>query len=270
MGSIGQRHVRNLHTLLGDRVEILAFRARGTSPVLNPDMTVKTGTNLEETYSIRSFSDLNEALAQKPHAVFITNPNTLHLKVAMAAARAGCHLFIEKPISHTLDGVDELIRIVKRKKLAAFVAYQFRFHPGLQCVKAYVDGGKLGHIAGAHIVNGEYLPRWHPYEDYHQTYPARKALGGGCLQIQTHELDYALWLFGLPEKIFAVGGYLSDLHVGVEDFVSLLLSYKRNSKHFPVHIRLHYLQSFPQRVCEIIGDRGKIIYDYYANQVIVH
>ncbi|MEP7292211.1 MAG: Gfo/Idh/MocA family oxidoreductase [Chloroflexota bacterium] len=270
LGSIGQRHLRNLRALLGDSVEILAYRSRGSSPVLNADMTVRAGAELEATYNIRSFSTLDDALAERPEMVFVTNPNTLHLPVALAAARAGCHLFIEKPVSHSLEGVDELVALVERQKLVALVAYQFRFHPGLRWIKAALDAGRIGQLASAHIVNGEYLPDWHPYEDYRETHPARRDLGGGSLRIQTHEIDYALWLFGMPKRLFAAGGQVSRLEVDVEDSVSLLLACEQAGRSFPVHVHLDYLQRPPQRVCEIVGDAGKLRYDYYTGEVVLH
>lgn len=270
LGSIGQRHVRNLRALLGDQVEILAYRQRLSSPVLNPDMTVRTGADLETTYGIRTFAKLEDALEERPAAVFVTNPNVLHIPVALAAARAGCHLFIEKPISHSLDGVDELIDLVERQGLIAFVAYQFRFHPGLRLVKSMIDEGQLGHLVAAHIVNGEYIADWHPYEDYRTTHAARRETGGGCLRIQTHELDYAMWLFGMPKRVFAVGGHLSRLEVDVEDSVSMILDYEDHNRRLPVHIHLDYLQRPPQRACEVVGDAGKVRYDYYANAVEFH
>ena len=189
---------------------------------------------------------------------------------ALAAARAGCHLFIEKPLAHTVDGVDELMAEVDRRRLVAFVAYQFRFHPGIARVKQILEEGRLGRLVGAHVVNGEYLPDWHPWEDYRETHPARRELGGGALSIQTHELDFALWLFGMPEKVYAVGGHLSRLEVDVEDSVSLLMDCADDGRRYPVHLHLDYLQRPPQRVCEVIGDAGKLRYDYYANQVELH
>ncbi|MBZ0297918.1 MAG: Gfo/Idh/MocA family oxidoreductase [Anaerolineae bacterium] len=270
LGSIGQRHLRNLRGLLGDDVELLAYRQRGGGPVLNPDMTVRAGATLESTYNIRSFSNLDDALNEQPDIVFVTNPNTLHLPVALAAAKAGAHLFIEKPVSHSLEGLDELSALVKEKHLATFVAYQFRFHPGLQLLKKIIDWGELGHITGGHVVNGEYMPGWHPYEDYRETHPARRELGGGCLRIQTHELDYALWLFGMPRQVYAVGGHLSNLEVDVEDAVDVLMHCHHEGRALPVHIRLDYLQRPPQRVCEVIGDAGKAIYNYYTNEVETH
>ncbi len=152
LGSIGQRHVRNLRALMGSQVEILAYRSRRESAVLGEDMTIQPGADLEATYDIRTFDRLDDALAEGPAAVFVTNPNTLHIPVALAAARAGCHLFIEKPLSHSLEGVDELIDLVESKGSVAFVAYHFRFHPGLRHVKAVLEAGRLGQLADAHIV----------------------------------------------------------------------------------------------------------------------
>jgi predicted dehydrogenase len=267
LGSIGQRHVRNLRRLLGDKVDILAYRARGGGPVLNADMTVRPDCDLESTYGIRSFDHLDDALEQRPDAVFVTNPNTLHLPVAIRAARAGCHLFMEKPISHSLEGVDELLDLVERQQLVAFVGYQFRFHPGLRLIKSMIEENQLGQLAGASIVNGEYVPDWHPYENYSASHAALRELGGGCLRIQTHELDYASWLFGMPGRVFAVGGHLSRLEVDVDDSVSLLLACSRDGRIVPVQIHLDYLQRPPQRSCEVIGDEGRVRYDYYANVV---
>jgi predicted dehydrogenase len=253
--------------LLGDAVEILAYRQRGLGRVLDPDMTVRPGEELESTYGIRSFDHLDAALAERPDVVFVTNPNTLHVPVALAAARAGCHLFIEKPLSHSLEGVNELIEIVDRKRLVALVGYQFRFHPGLIAIKNLIDTGRLGRIVAAHIVNGEYLPDWHPYEDYRGTHPARCDLGGGALRIQTHELDYAAWLFGRPTRVYAVGGQLSRLEVDVEDSVSLLLTCTPDGRPIPVHVHLDFLQRPPQRVCEVVGDAGRLRFDYYAQRL---
>ncbi len=270
LGSIGQRHVRNLRQLLGNEVDILAYRSIGQSPVLNPDMTVKAGAAIETTYQIRSFDRLDDALAERPDAVFVTNPNRLHLSVALAAAKAGCHMFIEKPLSDSWDGVDELIEVAENKKLVAFVAYQFRFHPGLRCIKSLLEERRLGRLIAGHIVNGEYLPDWHPYEDYRQSHAARRELGGGSLRIQTHEFDYALWLFGMPRSLYAVGGHLSHLEVDVEDSVSVLMACEeRPRERYPVHLHLDYLQRPPQRLCEVIGDAGRARYDFYANRVEV-
>jgi predicted dehydrogenase len=255
---------------MSDQLEVIAYRQTRHVPLLTPAMTTQPNQDLEGTYGIRSFDSLEDALSERPEVAFITNPNTLHVPIALAAAHAGCHLFIEKPLSHSLDGVSALIDLVDSRGLVAFVAYQFRFHPGLKLVKSLIDEGRLGNLVAAHVVNGEYLPGWHPYEDYRGTHPARRELGGGCLNIQTHELDYTHWLFGMPSRLYACGGHLSSLELNVEDSVSVLMDCGDNGNPLPVHVHLDYVQQPPQRRCEVIGDKGKAVFDYYADQVEVH
>ena len=97
------------------------------------------------------FDDLDKALAQKPDIVFITNPGNLHIEVARKAAEAGCHLFIEKPLGIGEEGVDELIELVERKRLVALVAYQLRFHPGLQQVENWLKEERIGQLIFANL-----------------------------------------------------------------------------------------------------------------------
>ena len=85
------------------------------------------------------------------------------------------------------------------------------------------DERAIGRVVAARIAVGEYLPGWHPYEDYRTSYAARRDLGGGVILTLIHELDYAYWLFGAPRRLFAVGGHLSDLELDVEDTASILM-----------------------------------------------
>ena len=268
LGSIGQRHLRNLRMLMGNKVKVLAFRQKGTCPLLKEDMTADPENSVEKKYGVQSFWNLDEALAEKVDVVFITSPNVYHIPLAIKAARKGCHLFIEKPLSHSMEGVMELKEIVEAQNLKVFIAYQFRFHPGLKWIKQMIDQGKLGQLIGAHIVNAEYLPDWHPYEAYQNSSYGKKSLGGGSLNLQTHELDYALWFFGLPESLYCVGGHLSQLDIDVEDAMSLLLKGSYRNLPFPIHIRLDCLQRPPKRLCEVVGEAGKMAYDYYQNRVV--
>lgn len=89
LGGIGQRHVRNLRTLLGSDVEIIAYRARRLRHVLTDRLQIEPGSDLEEKYQIRAYEDLDQAIAQDPDIVFICNPSSLHIPVALSAAKAG-------------------------------------------------------------------------------------------------------------------------------------------------------------------------------------
>ena len=148
LGGIGQRHLRNLHALLGNDLEVLAYRVRRNATVLTDKLQVESVSGLEEKYRVTVFDDLDAALAQKPAVAFVCNPSSLHVPVAMAAAEAGCHLFVEKPLSHDLQGVEALVEVVERKKLVGLVAYQMRFHPCLQAVKTLLAQEAIGRVGG--------------------------------------------------------------------------------------------------------------------------
>ena len=269
LGGIGQRHVRNLRTLLDSEVEIMAYRVRGLTHVLTDQLKIEPGSNVAEKYNIRAIRNLDQALAQDPDAVFICNPSSLHISIALSAAQAGCHLFIEKPLSHNYDGVEELITLVERKNLIAMVGYQMRFHPCLQRLQSLLQQQAIGRVLAVRVEVGQYLPGWHTYEDYRQMYASQRELGGGVILTQIHELDYIFWLFGLPRRVFALGGHLSSLKIDVEDTASILMECVVEGQPVPVHVHQDYIQRPPSRTCQVIGDAGKILLDFHALAVDV-
>ena len=267
LGSIGQRHLRNLRHIWGNGVEIIAYRSKGRNIKISDDMTAQFDVDLEKTYNIQTFTDYNKALAQNPCAVFITCPTSLHVSMALAAAKRGCHLFIEKPLSDKMEGIEELIRVVKEKSLITLIGYQLRFDPCLKLISELIKEQKIGQIITVRSEFGEYLPNAHPYEDYREGYAARKDLGGGAVLSLIHELDYIYWLFGMPRKLFALGGRLSKLEIDADDTGSILMECRVYDKLIPIHIHLDFIQRPPSRNCYIIGEEGKIFWDYYSNRV---
>jgi predicted dehydrogenase len=270
LGAIGQRHVRNLRTLLGDGAELQAVRARGRTHVLSDALEVEAPTGLCERYGVQPAASLEEALAGKPDGVFVCNPTSLHIATALAVARAGCHLFIEKPLAHEYAGVEELIDVVERRRLVAMVGYQLRFHPCLTTTFRLLQTEAVGRVLAVRAEVGEYLPDWHTYEDYRGTYGARRELGGGTLLSQIHEMDYLYWFFGMPERMFTLGGHLSSLEIDVEDVTSTLMQCERNGRRFPVHLQQDYVQRPGSRTYKIIGDKGRIEADLLALTVKVY
>ncbi len=242
-GSIGRRHFRNLLTL-GER-DILVYHTHQSTL---PD---------DELAGFPVETDLRAALAYEPDAVIISNPTALHLDVAIPAAQCGCHLLIEKPISHSLARVEELERVSEQNHNRILVGYQFRFHPGLQQVKKLLDEGAIGKPVSAHAHWGEYLPDWHPWENYKQGYAARPELGGGVVLTLSHPLDYLRWLMGEVESLTAFTSRLG-LNLPVEDTAELALRFA-NGALGSVH--LDYLQRPPSHWLEIIGRLGSLRWD---------
>src|SRR5690606_36335355 len=118
LGSVGRRHMRNLISL--GETDIVLLRTRKATL---PD---------DELAGYPVETNIHEAITKhKPDAVIVSNPTSLHLDIAIPAAQAGCVILLEKPISHSMEKIDELSSAVKQSGSKVFVAFQFRFHPGL-------------------------------------------------------------------------------------------------------------------------------------------
>jgi predicted dehydrogenase len=259
LGGIGQRHLRNVRALLGDRVAVDAYRVRREQAVLDDQLRVVEGATLEERYGVHVFSELDAALEQGPDVVFITNPSSLHVPVALKAAEAGAHLFIEKPLSHSLEGVAELAELVERRSLVAFVAYQLRRHPGFCRLQERLAQRIIGRPLSVRAEVGEYLPAFHPYEDYRRMYASQRALGGGVTLSQIHELDYLIALFGRPRRAFAMGGKVSELEVDVDDLSSSLIEFRGvDGGRLIAELHQDFFQRPTSRSCVVLGERGRL------------
>lgn len=267
LGSIGQRHARLLRAALGADARIAAFRARGLDIVINDDLTVIEGADPVAHWGLEAaFPTLEAGLDWGPDAVFVTNPISMHVATALAAVRAGAHVFIEKPLSDHDDGVDELVEEARRRGRIVQVGYQLRFHPALRRLRQHLAEGRLGRVVAADVHFGEYLPTMHPYEDYRDSHMARADQGGGALLCLSHEVDYACWLLGRPRRIAAMGGHLSGLEMsGVEDVASVLLGCEQpDGRIIPAHVHLNFLERPAVRYARIIGDAGSALFEYGA------
>ncbi|HSV86173.1 MAG TPA: Gfo/Idh/MocA family oxidoreductase, partial [Levilinea sp.] len=159
-GSIGRRHLRNL-LALGEQ-DILLYRTHHSTL---PDQ--------DEASRFQVITNLDDAFSARPDAVIISNPTALHLDVAIPAAEMGCAILLEKPVSHTLERVDDLHAAVQRGGGPLLVGFQLRYHPTLKKAARMITDGAIGTPAFARAHWGEYLPNWHPWEDYRKGYAAR-------------------------------------------------------------------------------------------------
>ena len=242
LGSIGRRHMRNL-IALGEKDIVLYRTRKATMPE-------------EDLAGFPQETDLQAALEKhKPDAVIVSNPTSLHLDVAIPAAEAGCSLLLEKPLSHSMDRIDELESALKKGGGRVVVGFQFRFHPGLIKAKQLISNGEIGRVISAHVHFGEYLPAWHPWEDYRQGYAARADMGGGVVLTQCHSLDYLPWLVGKVESVWGFTAKLSDLEVDVEDTAKIGLRFENGALG---SIHLDYNQQPPAHYFEVIGTKGSL------------
>ncbi len=245
-GSIGKRHLRNLRKL--GITDILAF-----------DVRADRRKEVEEQIGVETHSDLGYAFDQQPSVVFVCSPTHLHLEHALLAARSGCHIFIEKPIATKLDGLEELIHVIDERQLHTLVGCNFRFHPGMRHAKELLEQGIIGRVISARVQFGQYLPDWHPWEDYRQSYSANSRMGGGVLLDRIHEFDYLRWLLGEITEVSAFIAHLSHLDIDTEDIAEILVRFEDGAIG---SVHLDYVRRRYDCGLEIVGDMGIIQWSY--------
>jgi predicted dehydrogenase len=247
-GSIGQRHYWNLRGL-GYR-NVWVYDA--------DELKVK---NLE-----LRINDLKKNTLKQFVVVFVCSPNNWHIKHALAAARAGCHLFIEKPLSHSSAGLKELASLCRQHKLVNMVGCDMRFDPGLIFIKKYISAGKLGKVYAIHHEYGYYLPYWRPQQDYRKNYAAKKKSGGGIILDDLHEFDLLFWLndFRAAKEAKFIFGRVSELKIETEDICAA--SFKFTNRVIGT-VRCDYLQQAEARSCKVIGRKGTLEWQVNENAV---
>lgn len=240
-GSIGQRHARN---------------AAGLAEVGLVDADAAKADALVASGGGHAFATMADALAWAPEAAIVAAPNRLHLPLARTLVEAGAHVLLEKPISHTLAGVDDLLADAARRGCRVHVACNMRFHAGPATLRVALDKIGTPRFARAHF--GHYLPNMRPDADYRTLYCARRATGGGVILDGIHELDYLAWLLGPVVAVGASAGTLSDLDIDVEDYATLSLEHAGGARS---EIHLDYLQRIKRRGCELVGSDGTLVWE---------
>src|SRR5437660_1625779 len=256
VGSIGQRHLKNL---LGLGHEIVA--------VLDPSEARRAEVRRATSPRCVVTADEDEVFGSAADAAVICSPAHRHLDQARAALRRGWHVFVEKPLAHTLEGTAALVDEAARAGRTVLVGCNLRFLPSLQLVKRLVDEGRIGRPLAARAQCGYYLPFWRPDTDYREGYGAKQATGGGIILDSIHEFDYLTWLLGLPREVFAYAGKVSTLEIDTEDSADVLMRFDYGTV---ANVHLDYLQRTYRRSCDVIGEDGVIAWDYIGQSVTVY
>ena len=246
IGSIGRRHVNNLLKYYPDKKIGLLRREK------------KSYKNLPV------FDNFEECIKTNPKIIFICTPNSTHMDYAIKAAKLGIHLFIEKPIDTRIKKVSELLEIIKQKSLICMIGFDLRFHPGILKIEEIIKSSKLGKIYSVECHVGQYLPDWHPYEDYRDTFLAKKELCGGILYELIHEIDYITYLCGDIKSIFCQTNHYSKLEFTSEDMAKLIINFKNGCLGY---IHMDFLQRKYSRGCKIIGEKGTLEWNFAKDEL---
>lgn len=254
-GSIGKRHIRNLLAIGVEASSIAAVEVRQDR--------IK---ELKDALKIKAvYRSLEDALKNSEYdAALVCAPTYLHMPIGIRLAKKGIHILMEKPLAHNLEGVKEFNEVVRKHKIAVEMAYIFRFSPLTKKIKELLEKKVIGKILYVRGEFSEYLPDWHPWEDYRTFYMAKKSQGGGSILDQSHIIDLIHHLLGGFKAVYAINSRLSNLEIEADDFAELAVTLKNGiiaSIHTDIFGREH------KKYLEIKGEKGNILWDFYGNEV---
>jgi len=249
LGSIGKRHVRLLHEI-DPEIEVIVLRHKERQESLVP------GIN-------QCVTSIDEALNYNPQAAILSNPASLHIEIAKKLVKKGVHLLIEKPISNSSVGVEELIELCKVNNTILMVGYNLRFLPSLLKFRGLLDNNICGRVYSVRTEVGQHLASWRPDSDYRQNVSANAALGGGVLLELSHEIDYLRWLFAEIDWVNAIQLKQSNLEIDVEDTAHIILGFDHDLGEVPIvaTLNMDFIRHDSTRSCTVIGEKGTLRWD---------
>lgn len=243
-GSIGERHLR-------------CFLRTGSADVSLCEINADVRDRLADQYEINGcFAGLTEALAAEPELAVVCTPAHLHIPHAMTCAEAGAHLLIEKPLSTSPDGIDQLATLISERQLVAGVAYVMRCHPILAAMRNAWRRGEFGKPLHVTAVSGQHFPLYRPA--YRDVYYKDRATGGGAIQdALTHVVNAVEWIVGPAREVAADAQHQFLDGVDVEDTVNLIARHGNTLATYS----LNQYQAPNESTITIVGEKGTTRYE---------
>ncbi len=243
LGSIGQKHLRNLLRIVEEPLEIHALRS-SHSP-LDADLASAI-TKIYHTY---------QEIEEQYDIIFITNPTSLHYEALCNLQNKAKAFFIEKPAFHAMVDLTTIAN-----QAICYVACPLRHSAIFQYVKEYLPYQEAFHIRS---LCSSYLPNWRPAQNYKESYSAKQALGGGVDLDLIHEWDYLSGLVELPASIYRLAGKHSALDIETNDAAVYVA---HDSKRI-IEVHLDYFGHIPRRTLELFTPANTYIIDFMKHTI---
>lgn len=244
-GVIGRTHVNQVNAIEDARLVAVV------------DEIPDRAEAFSELYGVPGYTDLHEALQRDDvHVVTVGTPSGLHGDVAIAAAKAGKHVIVEKPIEITLERADAMIAACREAGVKLCVISQHRFDPSTVTVKRRIEQGLFGRM-----LLGEAAINWYRSQGYYDSGAWRGTWaldGGGALMNQgIHTVDLLQYLMGPVESVFAHAATLNHRRIEVEDSAVAVLRFRDGGMGTIVGTTLAY-PGLSARV-EVFGQQGTAV-----------
>ena len=253
LGSIGNRHAQNLIAAGVQQITILRRKSKNAQFAAPPSSQV--------------VHDLDSAIGTQPDFAIICTPSSQHVQQAQALIAHGIPCLIEKPLHGTIDNsvrqLDEHCQTTEPGRRSA-MAYCMRFHPAYAQAFDEIRTGRIGKPLYAKAWFEGYLPSWHPWEDYKQSYAARPDQAGGVLRTLDHEIDFLGWVLGRADQSVGMVNNRDAIQIAADEIAHVTSRHRGGATS---QITLAFCRRPPSRGFEFIGDQGVIKFDLASNDL---
>lgn len=223
-GFMGMMHTANI--LKSKKMNLVAIVSRHPAKIMdkvksdtgNFDVADVDATLLQ---GLPKYASLKECLQHEQlDAVFICTHTDLHFELTKEALTAGLHVFLEKPMVLEEEEGKMLIDMAKKQERIFMVGHVLRFMPAYQKIKQWVDEKTYGRLKFINLTRYSGVPSWGQWKEKQK---ARGSSGGALFDLLIHDIDFAQYLLGLPERIsvHSLPGQLSD-----HDYMQALWQYR--------------------------------------------
>lgn len=250
LGSIGQRHIRELHNLGIDK--IFALRTQKGAKEIPKELTY-----------VNQIKEIDEFLDINVDGYIISNPTNLHIDAINLVKLKNKPIFVEKPVSNHLSS---MLEVTNLNTSIVQVGFCLRYSSFFQRIKQIINESTLGNIYASNLTVGQYLPSWHPYTNYRDEYFSKQSLGGGALRTLSHEIDLSLFFFGIPKKSKTFVTHCSDLEINVDDYALVLMKYD----YVLVKIEMDFISKKRKREGVIFGTEADLHYNFLSNEILIY
>jgi len=181
------------------------------------DVVKENAEKLASLFNARVYEDYRDFL-DSVDAVVISTPNFLHSEQAIECANAGKHIWIEKPMSLSLEDAEEVVKVVKEKNVASMIGFSVRFDEPQVTMKSLYENGELGELITV-------WSRRLTYADIQGWRADFKTSGGVINELLCHEIDWLVSIGGMPQTVYCqILGRKTD-HPLANDHIWMLLRF---------------------------------------------
>lgn len=248
LGSMGQRRIRCMKKL-------------GYQNIIGFDPRPDRQNLVTEKYDILTLGSWAEAKACDAKIWIISTPPDTHVDLGLQAIDQNAHFFAEAGVDD--PKTDLLKKRLEETKLIGAASCTMNYFKGPSVIREIVTAGTIGTPKLITYQSGQYLPDWHPWEDYRDFYVS-KPHTGACREIVPFELNWLTSIFGDVSKVACMKDKITDLDTEIDDIYQLLLSFQSG---LSCHLMVDVIAQPAIRIFRLCGTKGSLEWDHGKNEI---